>query len=428
MKNSVWKKLTAVFLSVAMVMALAVPSFAASKKTSHDYPVILVPGYFCFAQDSLIAALGGNVMGGTYYRDYQECLAEEGIEAYEPTISPFGSNWDRACELYACIKGGTVDYGEAHSKAEGHARYGRTYETGLYPEWDSNHPVDLIGYSMGSQTAKVLASLLQYGSADEVEASGNKCSDLFKGDQKKAVNSITTVCGTNNGTTLADLLLNFTTVFSGSRETTDRLAANLLTLWGICSQGTGLDFVMDTRMDQWGLKWEEGMTPLEYIKNLLQSNMWKSNDNAFYDMSTIGAKALNAKFKDNTYCYYFAYSAQASKDISDTNKHQIFDDNYYLFMTFNFMLGNIKTETAYGWDDSYYANDCMVNTEFAKAPFNSKYVEYYDGITPKRGVWINMPTMHIGHMYIAGLFTESTKKMDMVEFFTNQINWVRSLK
>ncbi len=427
MNKKYLKKFTAVFLSLVMVMAFAVPSMAKTTKASHNYPVIMIPGYFCFAQDSLIAAVGGNVMGGTYYRDYGKQLAKKGITAYEPTIAPFSSNWDRACELYACIKGGRVDYGAAHSKAEGHARYGRTYAKGLYPQWDSKHPVDLIGYSMGAQTAKILASLLQYGSAAEVEAAGKSCSPLFTGGKATAVNSITTVCGTNNGTTLADDLLSIVTMFSGNRENTDRVAANLLTFWGILSQGTGFDFVIDTRMDQWGLARTPGMSTLQYIKNILQSNMWKSNDNAFYDMSTIGAKKLNHKFKDNTHCYYFAYSAQASRDISDSNKHQIFDDNYYLFMTFNALIGNMKTETAYGWDDSFYANDCFVNTEFAKAPFNSKYVSYKEGITPTRGVWINMPTLHIGHMYIAGLFTNLTYKMDMVDFFTDQIRWVQSL-
>ncbi|MBO1919740.1 hypothetical protein J4710_00925 [Staphylococcus xylosus] len=34
----------------------------------------------------------------------------------EKGMSPFGSNYDRALELYYYIKGGTVDYGAYHSK------------------------------------------------------------------------------------------------------------------------------------------------------------------------------------------------------------------------------------------------------------------------------------------------------------------------
>lgn len=426
MRRSIWKKLAAVLLSVAMVLTLAV---AASAKTEgeKDYPVIMVPGYFCFAQDSMIAAVGGNVMGGSYYGSYPDKMGERGYEVYEATVGPFSSNWDRACELYACIKGGTVDYGAAHSAKEGHARYGRTYETGLYPEWDADHPVDLIGYSMGSQTAMILASLLQYGDPAEVEADPNGCSGLFRGGQATAVNSITTVCGTNNGTTFADDIMNTLTLVSGSREETDRMAANLTELFGILSQGTGMSFVMDTRLDQWGLALEPGMDYVTYWTNVLQSNIWKSNDNAFYDMSTIGAKKLNERFPDNTHCYYFAYRAKASRDVSETDKRQVLDDNIYLGTYTNLIMGNVATETAYGWDDSYYANDGMVNTEFAKAPYTSRSVEYYDGIVPQRGVWINMPVLHIDHFYAAGLFTEYNKTMDMLDFYCDQVDWIRSL-
>ena len=37
-------------------------------------------------------------------------LEENGYEAYEASISAFGSNYDRAVELYYYIKGGRVDY------------------------------------------------------------------------------------------------------------------------------------------------------------------------------------------------------------------------------------------------------------------------------------------------------------------------------
>ena len=60
-------------------------------------------------------------------------LEENGYEAYEASISAFGSNYDRAVELYYYIKGGRVDYG-AHAAKYGHERYGKTYE-GVYKDW-----------------------------------------------------------------------------------------------------------------------------------------------------------------------------------------------------------------------------------------------------------------------------------------------------
>lgn len=61
-------------------------------------------------------------------------LEENGYNTYEVSISAFGSNYDRAVELYYYIKGGTVDYGAAHAAKYGHSRYGKTYE-GVYKDW-----------------------------------------------------------------------------------------------------------------------------------------------------------------------------------------------------------------------------------------------------------------------------------------------------
>lgn len=43
----------------------------------------------------------------------------------EASVSAFGSNYDRAVELYYYIKGGRVDYGAAHAAKYGHERYGK---------------------------------------------------------------------------------------------------------------------------------------------------------------------------------------------------------------------------------------------------------------------------------------------------------------
>lgn len=40
-----------------------------------------------------------------------EELRHAGYNVFEASVSAFGSNWARAAELYAYIKGGTVDYG-----------------------------------------------------------------------------------------------------------------------------------------------------------------------------------------------------------------------------------------------------------------------------------------------------------------------------
>ena len=69
------------------------------------------------------------------------------------------SQHDKACEIFAQIKGGVVDYGEKHSEEHGHIRYGRAYP-GLFPEWSEEHPIHLVGHSLGGATARMLQHLL----------------------------------------------------------------------------------------------------------------------------------------------------------------------------------------------------------------------------------------------------------------------------
>eukprot|EP00121_Abeoforma_whisleri_P014567 Awhi_evm1s13432 len=64
-------------------------------------------------------------------------------------IGPASSLHDRAVELFYQLVGGTVDYGVAHSEEFGHDRFGVTFETAAYPKWSKEHPIDLVGHSLG---------------------------------------------------------------------------------------------------------------------------------------------------------------------------------------------------------------------------------------------------------------------------------------
>lgn len=72
-----------------------------------------------------------------------------------------GSAHDRACEIFAYIKGTRVWYGEEHSKAHDHKLHGANYEgRGGYEQWDSSHKIHLIGHSFGGNAARYLTYLL----------------------------------------------------------------------------------------------------------------------------------------------------------------------------------------------------------------------------------------------------------------------------
>lgn len=80
-------------------------------------------------------------------------------------MGPVSSLHDRACELFYSLVGGVgmsvllsvsgstadwdaVDYGAQHSQENGHGQYGRTYETGLFPEWSLDRPLHFLGHSI----------------------------------------------------------------------------------------------------------------------------------------------------------------------------------------------------------------------------------------------------------------------------------------
>lgn len=107
------------------------PTLNKDSVKNHD-PIILVHGFNGFTDD-INPAMLSHYWGGDKMNIRQD-LEENGYESYEASISAFGSNYDRAVELYYYLKGGRVDYGAAHAAKYGHERYGKTYE-GVYKDW-----------------------------------------------------------------------------------------------------------------------------------------------------------------------------------------------------------------------------------------------------------------------------------------------------
>ena len=60
------------------------------------------------------------------------------------------------------------------------------------------HKVHLIGHSMGGETIRLLAQLLEEGSKDEIQATGINTNSLFKGGQHW-IESITTISTPHDG-------------------------------------------------------------------------------------------------------------------------------------------------------------------------------------------------------------------------------------
>jgi len=91
------------------------PKGAAAVLRGNDCPFVLVHG------------LAGWGTGTSWFPSYWGGAEAMDRKIFVPALGPLSSHHHRACELFAQLKGGTVDYGEAISRRLGHDRYGRTY-------------------------------------------------------------------------------------------------------------------------------------------------------------------------------------------------------------------------------------------------------------------------------------------------------------
>ena len=132
-------------------------------RKTNNYPFVLIHGYLCWGNEDRINDVCPTY--GMWNGSAKTTLQDAGYIADTPSVGPFTGMWDRACELYAFIKGGTVDYGKVHSERIGHDRFGKTYP-GFVPNWGELdeagkiQKVNLIGHSFGGPTVRTLIHLL----------------------------------------------------------------------------------------------------------------------------------------------------------------------------------------------------------------------------------------------------------------------------
>ncbi len=364
----------------------------------NDYPLVLVHGFMGWGRDEL---LGFNYWGG--FDDLQEILQRAGHPTYTGVVGPFASNWDRACELYAFIKGGTVDYGQVHAAAHGHARHGRTFP-GLYPAWGTAdergriRKIHLIGHSQGGQTARVLVALLEQGAPEERAATPeDERAPLFHGGHSW-VHSVTTLASPHDGTSLAtgiDRLLPFV------RDALLGFAA----LAGIQPDELPYDF----KLDQWGLRRPPGESFRAYLGRIEQSPIWRSRDISAWDLSPDGARELNRRFPAQPAVYYFSWSTSATVPIWPS-QHQIPRPTLLpqLWASALFIGAYTRDEPGHVVIDArWWENDGLVNTRSMAGPTldSSDRIVPAHG-QPQPGIWNDRGVLTgWDHMDIVGIGT-----------------------
>jgi triacylglycerol esterase/lipase EstA (alpha/beta hydrolase family) len=392
----------------------------AEEETGNHYPVVMVHGLFGWGNNEVA---GINYWGGA--ESLSQKMNDNGYTVYTPSIGPISSNWDRACELYAYIKGGKVDYGEAHSKKYGHSRYGRTY-TGVYPQFgttDENgniKKVHLIGHSMGGQTIRVLAQLLEEGSAEEIAATTDgSLSPLFAGE-KSWVASISTIATPHNG--------------SQEAYSQNKIEPFAHQIFAALAALTGTDisagnYNLDLKMDQWGLKRAGSESYFSYFNRVMNSGLWKSTrDISLWDLTPEGAKELNEKAPAMSDVYYFSLACSDTHEdalthyqVPNLNMHPIlWKSSIFMGMFTNRTPGEVAI------DNTWWENDGVVSVNSAIYPTlnSTDQMVDYNGI-PQMGAWNYLGKLNnIDHLEVV---TMEENRNSLEEQFFNLLQIVAAL-
>ncbi len=397
MKSKLLNLLLVTGLVISLFAFLPQGKVSAEDNRGNDYPIVLVHGLGGWGEGEF---LGYNYWGGL--KDVPEYLENLGHQTFVASVSPVASNYDRSVELYYYIKGGTVDYGASHAAQHGHSRYGRTYE-GVYPEWDADHPVHLVGHSMGGLTTRGLVDLLEDGSPEErdyhLAHPNERMSTLFEGN-KSWVHSVTSIATPHNGSTYAD---DENRIISFVKD----LIINVASVTGISQQ----NLVYDFKLDHWGIRREPGESFNSYLSKVINSKIWESTDISAYDLSTPGAAVLNQKVDTKSDVYYFSYTGQTSKKSLLTGQHiPSAYTHLFLHQPTSFLGKFSRTNPQDGpiIDKSWWPNDGLVSTISSFSPFGQP-AKAYNGVAEK-GKWNYYPIKsNWDHIDFIGILSLSSK-------------------
>ncbi len=403
-----------VLVASMLISSFAVSAFAAqdSWKPKNEEPFVFVHGLNGWGGAEGINGL--IPYWGATTGDLMQYLQQNGYECYSASVGPLSSAWDRACELYAQIIGSRVDYGVAHSQKYNHDRYGRTYYTALIPEWgelDENgkiHQIHLIGHSFGGATVRMLIQLLTEGSPEEMEATAPEdISGLFTGGKGDWVKSATTICTPHNSASVYYplVMLNLYDIV----QTLSYLYA------GIAGRTYFNGRLVDFHLEQYGLTEIPGVDGADNLFVAMKRVLDNGDDSCLYDLTPEGTRKLNETLSINEDIYYFSYA------FSTTTELELFgidipklNTNPVIFLTavaMGIMPEFVDPETGVVYDESWHANDALVNTESAKYPLDEPHTEY-DSENIKKGVWNVMPVEEGDHGAAIGLFSDKKKTQE----------------
>jgi len=379
-----------------------------------NYPIVLIHGFMGWGEDEM----GGyNYWGGR--EDYAQMLRDEGHTVFTVSIGPVSSNWERAIEVYTQLKGGQVDYGKAHAGKFNIVQKpkGKSYQA-IYPEWDEEHPVHLIGHSMGGQTARMLQYLLTHEIMADEKLGTPETSELLGGVSTNWIRSITSTVTPHDGTTLADVVtktIPFVQYFVG--------------IAGV----VGNRFY-DFDLEQWGFSRGDGETWTSYVKRMRTHEAWATKNVSSWDLSLEGAKELNGVLQADPDVYYFSIAASTTERAPDSPNHIAIPGTSILTRTRSKILGSRIGYWSDGTatDSTWFENDGIVNTRSEFGPTTGingadPIVEYDENDLLIPGQWYSIGLFQMDHWNIIGHLGSKRTNALSRHIFISQANRLKTL-
>ena len=361
-----------------------------------NHPFVFVHGMMGWGEDKKFYK--GLPYWGMVTGNYPRRMREKGYEVYTPSVSPLGSAWDRACELYANLTGTTVDYGVAHSKEKGHNRFGETFPEAMLPDWTPERSIHLLGHSFGGPTMRMFVELLRNGSPEERAATPpGQLSPLFEGGHGDLVKSITSISGPFDGITFPHALPR---LVDGGLTYGIPMVASI-----IGNVGSGR--VYDFQMSQWGITAvKEGVRFARDMLNMKAIRHFaKAKDNVFADIHIPQAAELNKRLSVPAEQYLFAVTGNGTKKGKNGNwvKAPIM---IFAFAPFAYSLGKFPDQTIAGVNisEGWRQNDGIVPVESGRHPTTEPWVDWED-VKDKpiqKGIWHALPTVPGDHGTVIG--------------------------
>tara|TARA_Y100001970_G_scaffold268701_1_gene360277 strand:- start:359 stop:1561 length:1203 start_codon:yes stop_codon:yes gene_type:complete len=380
----------------------------------NDYPIVLIHGFFGWGNDEM-----GNYRYWGGHKDIQKILEGNGHTVFNVSVGPISSNWDRAVEIYYQLKGGQVDYGYGHSKKFGLIQkpIDKEYK-GLYPKWDENNPVHLIGHSMGGQTARMLQYLLETELFEDTSGTNKEKSELLGESNRGWISSITSLATPHDGSTLADIVTKtfpFIQYFIG--------------LAGV----VGTNFY-NFDLSQWNLIRGPDETWSSYVHRMRSHKAWETKNISAWDLSLDGAAELNSYLNASPDIYYFSFVFSATSKNKSTGYHTPNKDVFLLIRSRAKMLGSKIVFKSDGseTDSTWWENDGIVNLRSMKGPTSGQngpdpIVPFVKSDPLMQGQWYTFDAINLDHYQSVGHMLPKEKRKMLDSIYINHAKLLLSL-